>query len=88
MIEIETEDTIADRKARKKAKKEKKKAKKHKKELKKLKKKAKYGKEVYCCSCYVQISTLCLITINLLFYRINLAIPVTNHDLQFSVTGN
>ena len=55
MIEIETEDTIADRKARKKAKKEKKKAKKHKKELKKLKKKAKYGKEVYCCSCYVPI---------------------------------
>ena len=46
MIEIEAEDTIVDRKARKKAKKEKKKAKKQKKELKKLKKKAKYGKEV------------------------------------------
>ena len=43
MIEIESEDAIAAKKAKKKAKKEKKKAKKQKKELKKLKKKMKYG---------------------------------------------
>lgn len=43
MIEIESEEVIAEKKAKKKVKKDKKKAKKAKKEMKKIKKKAKYG---------------------------------------------
>jgi hypothetical protein len=50
MIEIEPEDAIAAKKAKKRAKKEKKKAKKQKKELKKLKKKVKYGNFNEVCS--------------------------------------